>query len=328
MRKWEVGMRKWEGGMRKWECGSGKAECGSGSAEVGRRNAEVGVRKWEGGMRKCGSGKSEVRKCGMRKWEVRKCGSAECGSGRSEVGRRNAEVGVRKWEVRNAEVGVRKWEVRNAEVGVRKWECGMRKWEFGSGKAECGSGSSEVGVRKWEGGMRKWEFGSGKAECGSERIRKWECGMRKKDESQETEYIEFGRRNGACDKLPATCSGPEPAIHCEGRLAVYLPDDKILLAADMLEDPIWIFNFDFATSIQTQLAEFERMSAMGIERIYSSPTLRFLQISSRMLKSWEQLKSSSFSTRGWLSGSKKDPPLTASPSSERPIKMEIDFPFA
>jgi glyoxylase-like metal-dependent hydrolase (beta-lactamase superfamily II) len=57
-------------------------------------------------------------------------------------------------------------------------------------------------------------------------------------------------------------------IHCAGHLAVYLPDEKILLAADMLEDPIWIFNFDFATP-ETQLAEFERMMAMDIERIYS-----------------------------------------------------------
>jgi len=61
----------------------------------------------------------------------------------------------------------------------------------------------------------------------------------------------------------------EFAIHCEGHLAVYLPDDKIILAADMLEDPIWIFNFDFATP-ETQLAEFERMMTMDIERIYSS----------------------------------------------------------
>ena len=61
----------------------------------------------------------------------------------------------------------------------------------------------------------------------------------------------------------------EFTIHCEGHLAVYLPDDKILLAADMLEDPIWIFNFDFATP-ETQLAAFERMAAMDIERIYSS----------------------------------------------------------
>lgn len=61
----------------------------------------------------------------------------------------------------------------------------------------------------------------------------------------------------------------EFAIHCEGHLAVYLPADKTLLAADMLEDPIWIFNFDFA-ALETQLAEFERMTARDIERIHSS----------------------------------------------------------
>jgi cyclase len=61
----------------------------------------------------------------------------------------------------------------------------------------------------------------------------------------------------------------EFAIHCEGHLVVYLPDDKILLAAYMLEDPIWIFDFDFATP-DIPLAEFERMTAMNIERIYSS----------------------------------------------------------
>jgi cyclase len=61
----------------------------------------------------------------------------------------------------------------------------------------------------------------------------------------------------------------EFAIHCKGHLAVYLPGDKILLTADMLEDPIWIFKFDFATP-ESQLAEFERMRAMDIERIYSS----------------------------------------------------------
>jgi glyoxylase-like metal-dependent hydrolase (beta-lactamase superfamily II) len=58
-------------------------------------------------------------------------------------------------------------------------------------------------------------------------------------------------------------------IHCAGHLAVYLPAEKILLAADMLEDPIWIFNFDFAPP-ETQLAEYERMMAMDIDRIYSS----------------------------------------------------------
>ena len=60
----------------------------------------------------------------------------------------------------------------------------------------------------------------------------------------------------------------EFAIHCEGHLGVYLPEDKILLAADMLEDPIWIFQFKFAPP-ETQLAEFHRIMAMDIDRIYA-----------------------------------------------------------
>jgi cyclase len=61
----------------------------------------------------------------------------------------------------------------------------------------------------------------------------------------------------------------EFAIHCEGHLGVYLPDDKILLASDMLEDPIWIFELNFAAA-ETQLAEFDRMMAMDVEHIYAS----------------------------------------------------------
>jgi cyclase len=60
----------------------------------------------------------------------------------------------------------------------------------------------------------------------------------------------------------------EFAIHCEGHLGVYLPEDKILLAADMLEDPIWIFQFNFAAP-ESQLAEFDRMMAMDIDRIFA-----------------------------------------------------------
>ena len=61
----------------------------------------------------------------------------------------------------------------------------------------------------------------------------------------------------------------EFAIHCEGHLSVYLPEDKILLAADMLEDSIWIFEFNFAAP-ETQLAEFDKMMAISIDRIYAS----------------------------------------------------------
>ena len=58
-------------------------------------------------------------------------------------------------------------------------------------------------------------------------------------------------------------------IHALGHVAVYLPDDKILLAADMLEDPICIFNFDDMTS-EVQLREFERMKAMEIDCLLTS----------------------------------------------------------
>ena len=61
----------------------------------------------------------------------------------------------------------------------------------------------------------------------------------------------------------------EFAIHAQGHIGVILPEDKILLAGDMLEDPIWIFNLDFA-SPNTQLAELERMMKMDIDLIYSS----------------------------------------------------------
>ena len=61
----------------------------------------------------------------------------------------------------------------------------------------------------------------------------------------------------------------EFAIHARSQLGVILPEDNILLAGDMLEDPIWIFNLDFA-SPQPQLTEFERKLKMDIDRIYSA----------------------------------------------------------
>lgn len=56
-------------------------------------------------------------------------------------------------------------------------------------------------------------------------------------------------------------------IHVDGHLAIYLPQQKIFLAADMLEDPIWIFDFDFAPP-EVQIAEYRRMMSMDIECIY------------------------------------------------------------
>ncbi len=59
----------------------------------------------------------------------------------------------------------------------------------------------------------------------------------------------------------------EFTIHEPGHIAVILPHDKIMLPGDMLEDPIWIFNLEFAAP-EIQLAEFERMMKMDIDKIY------------------------------------------------------------
>jgi cyclase len=58
-------------------------------------------------------------------------------------------------------------------------------------------------------------------------------------------------------------------VHAKGHIGVIIPDDKIFIASDILEDPIWIFDFDFA-SPETQLAEFERLMTMDIEQILPS----------------------------------------------------------
>lgn len=59
----------------------------------------------------------------------------------------------------------------------------------------------------------------------------------------------------------------EFTIHEPGHIAVILPDKRIMLAGDMLEDPIWIFNLEFAAP-EIQLAEFERMMEMDIDKIF------------------------------------------------------------
>jgi glyoxylase-like metal-dependent hydrolase (beta-lactamase superfamily II) len=61
----------------------------------------------------------------------------------------------------------------------------------------------------------------------------------------------------------------EVSVHAEGQLGVILPDEKIFIASDILEDPIWFFDFDIA-SPETQLAEFERLMRMDIDRILPS----------------------------------------------------------
>lgn len=58
-------------------------------------------------------------------------------------------------------------------------------------------------------------------------------------------------------------------IHEKGHLGVLLPAEKIFLASDLLEDPLWFFDFTCAPP-QQQLAELERMLSLDVERILPS----------------------------------------------------------
>ena len=58
-------------------------------------------------------------------------------------------------------------------------------------------------------------------------------------------------------------------IHEEGHVAVYLPASGVLVAGDMLEDPVWVLRFDFA-SPERQLDEYRRMLALGASRYVST----------------------------------------------------------
>ncbi|MEM6986837.1 MAG: MBL fold metallo-hydrolase [Pseudomonadota bacterium] len=58
----------------------------------------------------------------------------------------------------------------------------------------------------------------------------------------------------------------EVLIHEAGHLGVFLPDHNILIANDLLEDPLWFFDFDFATA-ETQLRELERLRNWDIDCI-------------------------------------------------------------
>ena len=57
------------------------------------------------------------------------------------------------------------------------------------------------------------------------------------------------------------------AVHEEGHLGLYLPDEKLFIANDILEDPIWFFDFGFA-SPEVQISELERLLALDVETIY------------------------------------------------------------
>ena len=76
-----------------------------------------------------------------------------------------------------------------------------------------------------------------------------------------------GRLDLAVEDLPVELH--EFAIHERGHVAAYLPTERLLIAADMLEDPLWIFHFDFAPP-ERQLAEYDRMLAMDVDRIVST----------------------------------------------------------
>lgn len=61
----------------------------------------------------------------------------------------------------------------------------------------------------------------------------------------------------------------EFGVHERGHIAVVIPDHKTLIAADMLEDPICVIDFDHL-SAEFQLAEFERMLALDVDYIYAT----------------------------------------------------------
>ncbi len=59
----------------------------------------------------------------------------------------------------------------------------------------------------------------------------------------------------------------EYKVHEAGHLGVLLPDEKIFIANDILEDPLWFFDFGFA-SAETQLNELERLKNQEIDFIF------------------------------------------------------------
>lgn len=61
----------------------------------------------------------------------------------------------------------------------------------------------------------------------------------------------------------------EFSIHERGHLGVYLRDERTLIAGDMLEDPVWIFHFDFAGP-ERQLAEYQRMLTLPLDRVLAT----------------------------------------------------------
>ncbi|MFP6740194.1 MAG: MBL fold metallo-hydrolase, partial [Alphaproteobacteria bacterium] len=61
----------------------------------------------------------------------------------------------------------------------------------------------------------------------------------------------------------------EFGVHERGHIAVVIPDDKTLIAADMLEDPICVMNLDNLPA-EFQLREFDRMMTLDVDHIYAT----------------------------------------------------------
>ncbi len=58
-------------------------------------------------------------------------------------------------------------------------------------------------------------------------------------------------------------------IHVPGHIVVYLPDEKLMVAGDLVEDPLPVLRFE-DIGPDVQLAEFERVLAMPIDRIVAT----------------------------------------------------------
>ncbi len=61
----------------------------------------------------------------------------------------------------------------------------------------------------------------------------------------------------------------EFGIHELGHIAAVIPDERMIIAGDMLEDPVSVLCFDHIPG-ETQLREYERMMALDLEHVYAS----------------------------------------------------------
>ena len=61
----------------------------------------------------------------------------------------------------------------------------------------------------------------------------------------------------------------EFGLHERGHIVVVIPDDKTLIAADILEDPICVIKLEYLPA-EFQLRELERMMTLYVEHIYAA----------------------------------------------------------